>query len=306
MLRSLLAALLLLALIPAAALANTSVWAGRTILDRETFSATVEHALEDPALEAELTERVTRELFGALVETDGRTRPVLAQLLGLTPGAPDGRILSALEPRVATALGDPRARAARSALVADVHAALRGATSDSGSVHLVGDQFVVDFRPLLEAVLAAIDATLGGLGLTVPAGADTRVFLDPAPGLSLARDSLTALDRLVLILPLTTLLLGLLVVLVAHRRGRAMGLVGGALAVAGLTGIGLVLAGTVVVARVGGGLDPILVNGTLGAFTGVLLVQSAALVGVGLVLAFVGAIASARTTRPRPQLAEEW
>lgn len=303
MLRSLLAGLLVLALIPATALANTSVWASRTVLDRTTFRTAVVDAIDDPDLRAELARRLTRELYGALIEGDDAARLVLGQVLGLGTDPSDGQVLDALEPFVGRALEDPRAIEERDALVSDAHDALTGNGTSASRVELAGDRFFVDVRALLDAVSAALGTELGGLELTVPADTTVVLELEPAPGLGAARDGLTTLDRLSLVLPLLAILLALLVIVVAHRRARAIGLVGAAAVIAGLAGIAIVLFGGVAIARSGANLDPAVVNGTLGVFSNVLLVQSAALVGVGLVLAFVGAVGSGRSAARRARLA---
>lgn len=297
MLRSLLAALLLLALIPAAALANTSVWASRTVLDRATFQAAVVDALEDPDLKGVLTVRLTRELYGALIENDDRARLVLGQAFALGEDPSDREVLDALQPRVGAALDDPQATAARDALVGDVHDVLAGRVPGSGRVTLVEDHLVVDVRDILDAIAVSLRSSLGGVLLTVPPDVATEIRLEDAPGLGAARDGLSTLERTALILPLLAVLLALLIVLVSHRRARAVGIVGAATVIAGLTGIAIVLFGGVALARSGADINPVLLDGTVGAFSGVLLVQSAILVGIGLVLAFVAAVAGARAGR---------
>ena len=306
MLRSLLAALLVLALVPAAALANTSVWASRTVLDRGTFRATVVAALDDPDLKGQLTVRLTRELYGALIDADDEARLLLGQALGLGEDPSDRQVIGELQPLVAAALDDPRATTVRDMLVDDVHATLRGADAPSGQVRLVDEHFVVNVQPMIDAIIRSVDMPGSAVLVATLPGVPIEVALADAPGLGAARDGLATLERAALVLPLVALLAALLVVLVAHRRARAVGIVGAAAVIAGLVGIGVVLLGGVAIARSGADLNPALVDGTIGVYSGVLLVQSAMLVGAGLVLTFIGSIAAGRGGRRPVPPEEEW
>jgi hypothetical protein len=254
MLRSFLVALLVLALVPVAALANTTVWASRTVLDRPTFSGALSAALDDPVIEADVATRLAGELYAILLQSDERIRPVLGQVLGLGTDAADAAIVGELRPLVQVALDQSSVRSTRDQLVADAHDALRGVERDGTSVRLVGDHFVVDVRPLLETLVDALGSPFTELGVGIPASADTLVRFEDAPGLGQARDGIVTLDRWALILPLLAILLALLVLVAAAHRARALGYVGIALVVAGVFGIGVVLFGGVLVARLARGV----------------------------------------------------
>jgi hypothetical protein len=222
----------------------------------------------------------------------------------------DRQVIGGLQPLVAAALDDPRTTAARDTLVDDVHATLRGAAAPGGHVRIVEEHFVVNVQPMLDAIVRSVEvpgnAALEAALVAALPGVPIEVALADAPGLGAARDGLATLDRAVLVLPLVALLVALLVLLVAHRRARALGIVGAAAVIAGLAGIGVVLLGGVVIARSGSDLNPTLVERTLGVYSGVLLVQSAVLVGAGLVLAFIGSIAAGRGGRRPVPPEDEW
>ena len=81
MLRTGLAAILLVLLIPTVVAANTSFWALRTVLDSETFSTTVGRTLDTPALER----LVATALADVIVDRVGRASPAGGQRARLAP-----------------------------------------------------------------------------------------------------------------------------------------------------------------------------------------------------------------------------
>ena len=113
----LLAALLVLALIPAVAAANTSAWASRSVMDRATFTETVDHALDEPEAREYLAEQLAAAMFDALIDADERSRLILAPLAGQSPDAPRCGDRPGLEPRIEAALDHPADAAARLRLV---------------------------------------------------------------------------------------------------------------------------------------------------------------------------------------------
>ena len=309
MLRSLLAAVLVLALVPATALANTSVWASRAVFDEATFTETLTRALDTPEAESALAARLARALFDALVEADDRAPLVLGPLVGGALGAGDTAIVDGLERRIRVALDDPLMEAARNELVNDIHAAFLGITGDNGVVRIDGDTIVVDARGLLEAILVALDPLLGPLGLRVPAGTPREVELAASPGLGATSQGLSALERLGVILPLLAVALGLLAAVVAHRRSRALAIVGVAIALGGVAGLGLVALGGVAVGRAAPALEPALVSATYDALSADLAVQSTMLIGGGAALAVVAGLAGLlprRRSRRTPGATEPW
>lgn len=307
-LRSLLAAVLLLLLIPAAALANTATWASRTVQDREAFAITVERALDTPAAEEALAERLSVALVDALVRTDDRVRLVLGPLVGAGVTASDGELVHGLQPRIRVALDDRRTEAARRQLVLDVHAAVVTGRV-GGSVRVAGDRLVYDVRDILAAVVDALDPRLQSLAGAVVAVVRTDIDLATVPGLERASENLDTLDRLATILALVALAVGLLALVLAHRRRRAAGAIGLALAVAGLLGLGVVAAGGTGAAGAGSSIDPALVRETWDALARGLAEQSILLVAIGMLVAgaaLVAGMVPARRSRRGAGATEPW
>jgi hypothetical protein len=308
MLRSMLAAVLVLLLIPAAALANTATWASRTVHDRETFTTTIERALDTPAAERALAARLSTALVDALLRTDDRVRLVLGPLVGEGFTASDEELAEGLQPPIRVALDHPRTEAARRQLVSDVHAAVvEGRTG--GTVRLEGDRLVYDVRDILEAVVDALDPRLQTLAGAVVAVVRTDIELASVPGLERAGENLETLDRLALVLLLLAVAVGLLVLVLAHRRRRATAAVGIALAIAGLLGLGVVAAGRSQAAGASSSFDPALAGETWEALAGGLADQSILLIAVGLLVvgaAFVLGLMPAPRSRRGAGDSEPW
>jgi hypothetical protein len=307
-LRSLLAAVLVLLLIPAAALANTATWASRTVQDRDAFTTTVERALDTSAAEGALARRLSVALVDALLGTDDRIRFVLGPLVGAGVTASDDELVDGLQVPIRVALDDARTEAARRQLVVDVHAAVVSGQT-GGSVRVDGDRLVYDVRDILEAVVAALDPRLQSLAGAVVAVARTDIELATVPGLETAGENLDTLDRLATVLALLAIAVGLLVLVLAHRRQRAAGLIGLALAIAGLIGLGVVAAGGSEAAGAGSSIDPALVRETWDALARGLADQSILLIAIGLLvagMAFLAGLAPARRSRRAAGDAEPW
>ena len=290
MLRSLLAAVLVLALIPAVAAANASMWAKRSVLDQRTFTEVVDRALDDPEAEEALAEQLAPIMFGALVGADDRVRLILGPVAGQAPDAPDDAIIRGLEPRIRAALENPRIDTARERLVVAAHGALIGLDDPDSTVRIVDDALYVDAADLLRAVLDAIEPRFGSLGVTVPAGTDVEIELASSPGLAATGQALPAVDRLGTILPLVAIATALLVVVVAHRRGRAIQVVGLAITLAGAACLLVIWLGGLAVAGADSAISPQLVQSTYRALSSDFVTQSMALMVGGFVLLVVGGI----------------
>ena len=303
MLRSLLAALLVLALIPAVAAANASTWAKRSVLDQQSFTATVDRALDEPEAEEALAEQLAPILFDALVGASAQARLILAPIAGQSADAPDDAIIRGLEPRIELALQNPRIEAARERLVIAAHGALIGLNDPDSTVRIVGDSLYVDAADLLRSILDAIEPRFGSLGISVPAGTDAEIEL-ASSGLEATGVVLPAIDRLGTILPLVAIATALLVVVVAHRRGRALQVVGLAVSLAGVACLLVVWLGGIAVAGSESPISPQLVQSTYKAMTGDFVTQSMALMVGGLVLLVIGALVTVlgggRRATPRP------
>jgi hypothetical protein len=296
--RSVLAAFLVLALIPAAALANTSTWASRTVLDRTEFSATVGRALDTEPARHALAERLADALFRAIVSVDDRLRFILAPIVGELPTASDEALIEGLEPLVADVLADPRTDTARDALVLAIHDALIGAVDDpEATVRIEGDALVLDAADLLRAVIAALESRLGGLSVSIPESTTIEIVLASSPAIASTPDGLSALERLGMVAPLVAIGLGLLVLAVARRRGAAMSMVGLAVALGGTAGLVLVALGGAAVAGADSPVDPDLLTSTYGALSEELFLQSAVVVAAGGALVAIGVFLAALPRR---------
>jgi hypothetical protein len=300
MFRSLLAALLVLALIPAVAAANASTWAKRSVLDQQAFTSVVDRTLDSPEAEEALAEQLAPILFDALVGADERARLILGPIAGQTPDAPAADIIRGLEPRIRAALENPRMDAARERLVIAAHQALIGLHDPDSTVRIEGDALMVDAADLLRALLDAIDERFGALGVRVPEGTSVEIELASSPGLAATGQVLPMIDRLGTILPLVAIATALLVVVVAHRRGRALQVVGLAVTLAGAACLLVVWLGGIAVASADSRISPQLVQTTYRALSGDFVTQSMALMVGGLVLLVVGGIVAVFGGRSRP------
>ena len=292
MFRSLLAALLVLALIPAVAAANATTWAKRSVLDQQTFTEVVDRALDAPEAEEALAEQLAPALFETLVSADERARLILGPIAGQSPDAPDADIIRGLEPRIRAALESPRFDAARERLVIAAHGALVGLDDADSTVRIDGDALIVDAADLLRVLLDTIDSRIVSLGVEVPDGANVEIELASSPGLAATGRVLPTVDRLGLILPLVAFATALLVVVVAHRRGRAVQVVGLAITLAGAACLGVVWLGGVAVAAAHSPISPQLVQSTYRALSSDLVTQSMALMVGGFVFLVIGGVVS--------------
>jgi hypothetical protein len=288
--RSLLAALLVLALIPAVAAANATTWAKRSVLDEQKFTEVVDRTLDSPEAEEALAEQLAPALFETLVDADERARLILGPIAGQSPNAPDDDIIRGLEPRIRAALESPRFDAARERLVIAAHQALVGLDDPESTVRIEGDALYVDAADLLRVLLDTIDSRIVALGVDVPEGANVDIELASSPGLAATGQVLPTVDRLGTILPLVALATALLVVVVAHRRGRALQVVGLAVTFAGAACLLVVWLGGLAVASAESPISPQLVQATYRALSSDFVTQSMALMVGGFVLLVVGGI----------------
>jgi hypothetical protein len=288
--RSLLAALLVLALIPAVAAANATTWAKRSVLDEQKFTEVVDRTLDSPEAEEALAEQLAPALFETLVGADERARLILGPIAGQSPNAPDDDIIRGLEPRIRAALESPRFDAARERLVIAAHQALVGLDDPDSTVRIEGDALYVDAADLLRVLLDTIDSRIVALGVDVPEGANVDIELASSPGLAATGQVLPTVDRLGTILPLVAIATALLVVVVAHRRGRALQVVGLAVTLAGAACLLVVWLGGLAVASAESPISPQLVQATYRALSSDFVTQSMAIMVGGFVLLVVGGI----------------
>jgi hypothetical protein len=290
MLRSLLAALLVLLLIPTIAAANATTWAKRSVLDQHAFTEVVDRTLDSPEAEDALAEQLAPVLFNTLVDADERARLVLGPVAGQAPDAADDAIIRGLEPRIRAALESPRFDEAREQMVVAAHSTLVGLDDPDSTVRIEGDALMVDAADLLRVLLDTIDSRFGALGLSVPAGASAEIELTSSPGLAATGQVLPTIDRLGTILPLVAVATALLVVVVAHRRGRALQVVGLALGIAGAACLVVIWLGSLAAANADSPISPDLVEATYRALSSDFVTQSMVLMLAGFVLLVVGAL----------------
>lgn len=293
--RTVLAALLLVLLLPTVVLANASYWAVRTVVDDAAFAATVGDVLDSPTVRATIAHRVSDDVTAYLATEPETLRVLATEILHVDGSASIDQIRSALRAAIAPALDDPTVRQARDAAVARVHAYLVGAaTGESGAVRIEGDELILDTGGLLERLAAAVDPRLTPAMVRLPVS-DRILVLAEADAIETAGTAVGLLEAAQILIPIVAIVAALAILGLAHRRVRALGLVGVAVMVAGAV--------TLVAAWVGGAaVGNASTNPTVrqmstevySAFTGLLVWQSAILVVGGLVLAVIASVALRR------------
>ncbi len=289
MLRTGLAAILLVLLIPTVVAANASFWALRTVLDSETFSTTVGRTLDTPALQR----LVATSLADGIVDRIGRASPaavgVLASRLGLATGADPDRVSAALGKRILDAMDDPAVAEVRDEVVAAVHGSVIGvAEGKPGLVAVRGKDLVLDTTGLLDRIAAAADPRVASLVADVPTGLAGPIVIAQVAELEPIQDALALMEVLEQLLPLVAVTAALVVVVLAHRRTRALGIVGLALAVAGAASLLVLwLAGRYIAGVPDAPVARELTAQVYDAFMQTLVAQAVLLVVVGLFLAIV-------------------
>ena len=268
-------------------------------MDRATFTDTVDRALDEPEAREYLAEQLAAAMFDALINTDERSRLILAPLAGQSPDAPDAAIIRGLEPRIEAALDHPRIAAARLRLVEAAHDTLVGLDDADSAVRIEDDTLVVNGADLLRAALDAVEPRFGQLGVRVPEGAAVDIELASSPGLAATGVVLPTIDRLATILPLVAIATALLVIVLAHRRARALSVVGMAIAVAGAACLGLVWFGGETAAAAESPVSPTLVRSTYDALSADLVTQSLVLIAVGVGLVLLATVVRALTPSRR-------
>jgi hypothetical protein len=289
MLRTGLAAILLVLLIPTVVAANASFWALRTVLDSETFSTTVGRTLDTP----ELQRLVATSLADGIVDRVGRASPSaaneLASRLGLASAADPDHVRTALGKRILDAMDDPGVEQVRDEVVAAVHGTVIGvAEGKPGLIAVRGKDLVLDTAGLLDRIAAAADPRVAALVADVPTGLAGPIVIAQVAELEPIQDALALMEALERLLPLVAVSAALVVVVVAHRRTRALGIVGLSIAVAGAVSLlGLWLAGQYIASLPDAPVARELTGQIFDAFLETLVAQAVLLVVVGLFLAIV-------------------
>jgi hypothetical protein len=299
------AAILLVLLLPMVVIANASTWALRTVLDERVFTATVGRILDTPALEQEMAERATTTILDVADDAPIRLQALATQVLGV-PDADRATLQAALEARVSTALDAPAVVAARDEAVSAFHRFIIGAARAEPPIAIQGSRVVLDLGDIVEQVAATLDPRLPALGFASLPPETTTIVLGEASQLRMVSQGLSLLEAMRLVIPLVVVAVILAIVGLAHRRTRALGIVGVAIMAAGVV--------CMAVAWVGGGVvsgvpeDPT-VGSILGdvydAFIGLLMGQSLLLIVAGTAIAVVAWIAAGRRERRQRRRAVE-
>jgi hypothetical protein len=284
--RSMLAAVLLVLLLPMLVVANASEWTARTVIDDRAFAITAGRVMDAPALRAVVADRVSDSVVDALVTDPITARVVATEILGLDASAGAPEIGAAVRARVAVALDDPAVRAARDSIIADIRHVLLGvALSEDGAVRIQGDALVLDTGPFIDRLAMAVDGRLTPGLIRIPV-ADRTIVLARSSIIETSSDALSLLDLGRFLIPIGAVVVALAIVGLAHRRVRALGIIGLAVTLAGMV--------TLAVAWLGGeaitsaSADPTVREVTsevYAAFLGLLVVQSVLLIVSGLFIA---------------------
>ena len=304
MLRTGLATVLLVLLVPAVVAANASAWALRTVLDSAVFSTTVGRALDAPTLERSLALTLSDGIVDRVErapQTQGidLARRLLAVRLGLAADAGAAEIRVVLSEEILAALQEPAVERVRDDVTATVHGYLVGAAEgEPGLISVQGQNVVLDTPRIVDRIVRLADPQLAALIEDVPSSLSEPVVIAQARELESIRTALRAMRTLQFLLSLVAVTAALLVVLLAHRRARALRVVGLAAAFAGLISLFAVWAAGLYVAAVPD--TPVarqVTREVFDAFLGVLIAQSFVLVAAGVALSIVAWLAVARERR---------
>ena len=201
------------------------------------------HGHPDPSSGRSRT-RISDEVTTYLSGTPRRSALLATEILHVPDGTSVDDVRPALRARLTAALDDPAVQAARDRAIETVHAYLIGATTGADqAVRIQGDELVLDTGPLVEKLAAAVDPRLTPATVTLPE-ADRLVVLASAEALGTASDTLSVMEVVQFLIPIVAIIAALAILGLAHRRVRALGLVGIAVTVAGAV--------TLVAAWVGG------------------------------------------------------
>jgi hypothetical protein len=297
--RSTVVAILLMLLLPAAVFANGSAWASQTVLDERSFTTVVGHALDSSMIRNRLAERAAAIALDKLNDVDGRTEQVMRDVFGLDVVPSRPQLESLLRPIFATALEAPAVRDERDRVVAGAHRfVVSGASTPDASVSFRGTQVVVDLGPVIERLAMTVDPRLSADGLADLTPRDASVELADAGRLRSVGSMLVVLDDTQTAVPIVLLAMIGLIVLLAHRRLRAVGLVGVTLLLAGVACLTVTILAGEFAREIS---DENALNQVAGnaydAFASLLMVQSAGLVVSGALIALAAWVV--RRRRPR-------
>ncbi len=249
MFRTALAAVLLIVFLPAMVVANTSTWALRTVLDPDTFATTAERALEAPSLEALVATSAADGVVAALGKrSPADLQSLTTDVLGLDAAATRAQISAALAERIQRVFEDSTARRVRKDVIASVHGYLLGTVEGTpGMVTVRGKDVVLDPSRVVDRIVAVADPRIGATVASSGLAEMDPVVVAQVSELQPIRRTIDVMQTLEVIVPLVAIAVALLIVVIAHRRERALGIVGAAVALAGLVSLAVIwLAGAYV------------------------------------------------------------
>ncbi len=301
--RTLLASLLLVVLLPVLVIANASTWALRAVLDEQAFTTTVTRSLDAPALER----IVAVAIADAIVDRATMAAPAVVdqlgtQVLGIPAPVDPTHLRAALADRVQTALDDPLVASARDDLIRAVHRAiLRDGDRGSGIVTVRGSDVILDPTVVVTRITVAIDpristvVALAGGRLAEPVVVAQVAVLEPV------QQMVHQLEAMQAAIPLVAIAVAVLILVLAHRRLRALRMIGIAIAFAGMITIAVAwLMGRYVATIPDADVGREVASEVYDAFLGQLIAQSLVLVVVGLLIAVVAwMLGRARSSRAR-------
>ncbi|HLM07756.1 MAG TPA: hypothetical protein VK402_21480 [Blastococcus sp.] len=167
--RSLVAVLLIVVGCVLAPVAGLAVWTNNQVSNTDRFVRSISPLIEDPDVQARLTDRITDEIF-TYVDVQGLADDGVAALVDQGLPAQLGDRLEALTPTLTAAV------------TSFVH--------DKVAELVASDAFVSAWNTALRAAHAQIDAVLSGESQTVVVRGDS-VYLDMAPFIDLAKQKLS-------------------------------------------------------------------------------------------------------------------
>jgi hypothetical protein len=286
-LRSFLAVFIGIVFVLSVILANLSVWILRSILDDEAFVTTVGTTMDGPAVRTAIGGYLADVVVDVLDTRAPNLRASIGSNFGLNGTPSSGQLKEALTPFIAGLLTDPRLKAARDDVLREVHATLvHGTPGARGVVAIQGTQLVVDLRPLVVLVGAVLPGGAISEG-SLPADA-ARLTVADWPGFATLASTVQVLTALQLVIPVVVVALGLLLILDARRKLRALAFVCVGIAIGGLVGLGVVgMVGPTVAAGVRQPALSAAVRDGFNGFTTQLAQQSLLVAAIGLLAAIL-------------------
>src|SRR3954466_1578492 len=253
--RSVLAVVLIVLACVLAPVAGVAVWVHNQVSNTDRFVRTMSPLIDDPDVQARLTDRLTSTVFQYVdVQSleDDAVKALAAQ--GLPPDLVDrintltptltSAVTGFVHDRIADLVASPRFESAWDQAITAAHKQANAVLSgDSNTVVVRGDKVFLDLAPFIDLTKQRLSAA-GLTAVNLVPDVHPTVALAKADTLVKAQSAYTALDKVARVLPWIVLLLFAVGVYLARNRFRA--LVGSGL---GLALSMVVLAAGILVAR---------------------------------------------------------